>query len=217
MVMRQGKPKIKVCGLTQASQSEALEDLRIDYLGFIFYRQSPRYVLKHLTPEQIARFSQSRKVGVFVNEAIKTITEMTKTAGLNAIQLHGDEPPEDLLRLRNALKDDVEIIKVVRVGNQNPDALQSVLDKQTDYASYFLFDTDSTAFGGTGRSFDWDILNRLTIKKPYFLSGGISAENLSGIQNLKDQPYALDINSKFETAPGLKDLGRIKLFLSLFQ
>ena len=230
--MKSQKPKaksqlqIKVCGLTQQSQIQELISLNVDFLGFIFYEKSPRFVLNHLSLEEISAINHQGKVGVFVNETIEKIAEISEKSKLNFIQLHGDEDEEFILSLSQRLSKDVKIIKVFRVGTQNL-KLETWNLEQIDY---FLFDTDSKAFGGTGQTFDWQILNEIEIPKPYFLSGGISLENIKNLQNFVkvnmrenktltklNTPFALDINSKFETEPGIKNLEKIKTFKSLLK
>ena len=205
--------KLKVCGLTQLSQIQELISLNTDFLGFIFYEKSPRFVLNHLSLKEIAEINHQGKVGVFVNETIEKIVEISEKAKLNFIQLHGDEDEEFILSLSQRLSKDVKIIKVFRVGTQNL-KLETWNLEQIDY---FLFDTDSKAFGGTGKTFNWQILNEIEITIPYFLSGGISLENIHQLSTINHQPIALDINSKFETEPGSKDLEKIKTFKSLLK
>ena len=205
--------KLKVCGLTQLAQIQELISLNTDFLGFIFYEKSPRFVLNHLSLEGISAINHQGKVGVFVNETIEKIAEISEKAKLNFIQLHGDEDEEFILSLSQRLSKDVKIIKVFRVGTQNL-KLETWNLEQIDY---FLFDTDSKAFGGTGKTFDWQILNEIEIPIPYFLSGGISLENIHQLSTINHQPLALDINSKFETEPGSKDLEKIKTFKSLLK
>ncbi len=226
------KPKIKVCGLTKLNQIQELIELKVDFLGFIFYEKSPRFVLNHLSLEQISEFNHQAKVGVFVNETVEKIVEISEKAKLNFIQLHGDETKEFISELRQKLNPKIEIIKVIRVGNEIKkvfDSAQTNNYGQTNI-NYLLFDTDSKAFGGTGQTFDWQILNEIEIPIPYFLSGGISLENIKNLQNFVkvnmrenktltklNTPFALDINSKFETEPGIKDLEKIKTFKSLLK
>ena len=205
--------QLKVCGLTKLDQIQELISLNVDFLGFIFYEKSPRYVLHHLSLKEIAEIPHFGKVGVFVNESIEKIAEITEKAKLNFIQLHGDEDEEFILSLSQRLSKDVKIIKVFRVGTQNL-KLETWNLEQIDY---FLFDTDSKAFGGTGQTFDWQILNEIEIPKPYFLSGGISLENIHQLATINQQPAVLDINSKFEIEPGNKDLEKIKTFKSLLK
>ncbi|NMR34045.1 phosphoribosylanthranilate isomerase [Chryseobacterium aquaticum] len=202
--------QLKVCGLTQLSQIRELVALKIDFLGFIYYEKSPRFVLNHLTLDDISKINHSGKVGVFVNEIIEKIVEISEKAGLSLIQLHGDENEDFILKLRESLNEKIQIIKVIRIGNQTIEELQNTINRQPTANNYLLFDTDSKAFGGTGNTFDWQILNQLKINKPYFLSGGISLENVDETNNLIQQPFALDVNSKFETEPGIKDVEKIK-------
>lgn len=200
--------KIKTCGLTKLNQIQELISLNVDFLGFIFYEKSPRFVLSYLNLNEIKNIQHPRKVGVFVNESLEKILKISEEAGLNFIQLHGDENSEFISELIQKINPKIKIIKVIRVGTQNlkPETWNS---EQIDY---LLFDTDSKAFGGTGTAFDWNILNEFEIAKPYFLSGGISLENFENIKDLNQKPFALDINSKFETEPGVKDLDKIKTF-----
>ena len=204
--------KIKVCGLTKINQIEELISLKIDFLGFIFYEKSPRFTLNNLTLDDIKSIKSNSKVGVFVNEEIEKIVEISEKADLNYIQLHGDENEDFIFALREKLDDKIEIIKVIRIGKQNKDELQKTINSQPLTINYLLFDTDSSAFGGTGITFDWQLLNDIEMSKPYFLSGGITAENIENIKILNQKPFALDVNSKFEIDPGNKDLEKIKKF-----
>ena len=209
------QPKLKVCGLTQLTQIQELIDLKIDYLGFIFYEKSPRNVLNHLSLEQISEINHQGKFGVFVNEDLVKIVEISEQAKLNFIQLHGDENEDFILNLKQKLNPEIKIIKVIRVGNQTNEELQKTINQQPTTINYLLFDTDSQAFGGTGKTFDWNILNKIKIPIPYFLSGGISLENIHQLSTINHQPIALDINSKFEIEAGNKDLEKIKQLLSV--
>ena len=218
--------QLKVCGLTKMDQIQELISLNTNFLGFIFYEKSPRFVLNQLSLDEISEINHQGKVGVFVNETVEKIAEISEKAKLNFIQLHGDEDEEFILSLSQRLSKDVKIIKVFRVGetfNFQFSIFKSLVD-------YFLFDTDSKAFGGTGKTFDWQILNEIEIPKPYFLSGGISLENIKNLQNFVkvnmsenktltklNTPFALDINSKFEIEPGIKNLEKIKTFKSLLK
>lgn len=209
--------KLKVCGLTKMDQIQELISLNTDFLGFIFYEKSPRFVLNHLSLEEISEINHQGKVGVFVNESIEKIAKITEKTNLNFIQLHGDEDREFILRLRQKLSENTKIIKVIRIGNQKTEELKKTINHQPPTINYFLFDTDSKAFGGTGKTFDWQILNEIEIPIPYFLSGGISLENIHQLSTINQQPLALDINSKFETEPGIKNLEKIKTFKSLLK
>ena len=206
------KPKLKVCGMTRLDEINELIDLSVDYIGFIFYEKSPRFVMNHLSLKQIAEIPHFKKVGVFVNETIENIIKISNTAKLNFIQLHGDENEDFIIELKTKLPEDIKIIKVIRIGKDFLN-LKFQLEKISyliSHISYLLFDTDSSAFGGTGKSFDWQILDDLHIPLPYFLSGGISLGNVEEIENIENKPFALDVNSKFEKEPGVKDLEKIK-------
>ncbi|MDY3343975.1 phosphoribosylanthranilate isomerase [Riemerella anatipestifer] len=208
-------PKIKVCGLTDLNQIREIIDLQIDYLGFIFYEKSPRYVLNYLTPKEIASLKHRQKVGVFVNETTEKIVQIVTEARLNLVQLHGDETSDFIRDLKSKLPQEIQIIKAIRVGETVPDISEFSELSEIDF---LLFDTNSKAFGGTGKRFDWQLLNKLNLTKPYFLSGGISNENIGKISIIKQKPIALDINSKFEVSAGNKDVALIKNFkLSLYQ
>lgn len=216
--------KLKVCGLTQLNQIQELIAMNVDFLGFIFYEKSPRYVLNHLSLEEISSINHHGKTGVFVNEKADVILKTVQKAGLDFVQLHGDESDRFIAELKQKLDPEVKIIKVIRIGNNDSETknkIQQTFSQQSTVSllspiTYYLFDTDGKAFGGTGKQFDWTLLNDLKIPLPYFLSGGISEENIGNIQGLQQKPYALDINSKFETKPGNKDIDRIKKFKNLY-
>lgn len=210
------QPQLKVCGLTQLSQIRELVALKFDFLGFIFYKKSPRFVLNHLSLDDILKINHQGKVGVFVNETVERIVEISEKADLNFIQLHGNENAEYVLRLRKSLSETIKIIKVIRVGNMKSEVeieVEKILNLKSQISN-LLFDTDSKAFGGTGKTFDWNLLDEIEIPLPYFLSGGISLENVNDIKNLNQKPFALDINSKFEIEAGIKDLEKINIFMN---
>ena len=209
--------KLKVCGLTKMDQIQELISLNVDFLGFIFYEKSPRFVLNHLSLVEISEINHQGKVGVFVNETVEKILEISEKSNLNFIQLHGDEDEEFIKRLRQSLSKNIKIIKVIRIGNDFEKFKNEIskISNLKSQISNLLFDTDSKAFGGTGKTFDWQILNEIEIPIPYFLSGGISLENIHQLSTINQQPLALDINSKFETEPGSKDLEKIKNFTQI--
>jgi phosphoribosylanthranilate isomerase len=218
--------QIKVCGITDINQALALDALCVDYIGFIFYAPSKRYVLNSvvLTDLKIFTPTHAKKVGVFVNESIESIVNTVVAAGLDMVQLHGDEDAlyysllkskfNELAQEKTTINNkNIEVIKVFRVGDSMPN-----LTPFENIADYYLFDTDSKMYGGTGAHFNWELLKGNTIGKPYFLSGGIGPNDVGGIEVMKQTKagkdfLALDINSQFEIEPGVKNLEKIKSFI----
>ena len=206
--------QFKVCGITNIEQAEAITSQGVHYIGFIFYPSSKRYALSSLTLEDIAAFkpATAKKVGVFVNETTEKLIEIATKAGLDIIQLHGDEDASYCATIQEAFP----VIKVFRVSKDLPNftAFENV-------AAYYLFDTDSALYGGTGQHFNWELIKKTRFNKPFFLSGGIGINDVQGIQVLKaamagKDLVALDMNSKFETSPGIKNIELIKTFIDEF-
>ncbi len=179
-----------------------------DYMGFIFYKPSKRYAGEVLDKNTLDALPKSIiKTGVFVNEVYEEIIKITKHFGLNAVQLHGKETPTLCMQLK---KEGLEVIKVLHVG-KDIDAQE--LNAYEDSCDYFLFDTADASWGGTGRAFDWALLDAYSSTKPFFLSGGIDLEHLPLPASVLSKPlWALDINSRFEISPGLKDVEKIRAF-----
>ena len=173
-----------------------------DYMGFIFWEKSARYfdgIIPDL-PKSI------KKVGVFVNETILVIEEKIAKYHLQAIQLHGKESVEFCTELKNKIDPSIEIFKVFS-ADENFDF--SVLKAYEPVCDYFLFDTKGKLPGGNGTTFDWRILENYPSTKPFFLSGGIGIEELDSINEISKTNlpiYAIDVNSKFEIEPGLKNI-----------
>lgn len=197
--------QLKVCGITNTETIRALIPLEINRLGFIFYHRSPRYVYGKLIEEGLNEIpNHIKKSGVFVNAEITEIEQIVSNYKLDSIQLHGDETPEFCNHFRSRM----EVIKTISIKD-NSSFEKAILYK--DACDLFLFDTQSDKHGGTGETFNWQWLDAYTLNKPFYLSGGISLENYDSIRNIKHQQLlGIDINSKFETAPGKKDLGKIK-------
>ncbi|PQL92619.1 phosphoribosylanthranilate isomerase [Apibacter adventoris] len=202
--------KIKVCGMKNPNNIEELSSLSINYMGFIFYPKSPRYIAG-LKPEILNILSDSTKrVGVFVNEKVASLFKTIEKYGLDAVQLHGNETPqycEDLIETFP----EITIIKALSISDIKD------IEKTNEYeelCDYFLFDTKTSQYGGSGQKFNWEILNSYKGNKPFFLSGGISMEDIEEIKNIQHPNlYGLDLNSKFESEPGLKDLYLVKKFI----
>lgn len=199
--------KIKVCGMSQATNVAEVADLHPDYLGFIFYPKSPRFV-NEVSAELIKYVPASIKTtGVFVDEALEEVKGLIAKHQLKAVQLHGKETPAYCEELKLI---GVEVIKAFGVS-AGFDFEQ--LEAYQDVVNYFLFDTQTVAHGGSGKVFDWSLLENYKLQKPYFLSGGIGLEQVEEIKNIKDpRLYAIDLNSKFEIEPGLKDVDRLREF-----
>ncbi|MGI9526321.1 MAG: phosphoribosylanthranilate isomerase [Weeksellaceae bacterium] len=200
--------KLKVCGITDFNQAKSLAQMSVDFIGFIGYEKSPRYAWNKISPAEVATLKNVLKVGVFVNEKVDKVLELAHQAELDYIQLHGDEP----LEVVKEIAKDFKVIKAISISNDLED-LQSKINSMQNEVSYFLFDTATPNYGGSGQKFDWHILNQLNISKPFFLSGGIGLESRIDSSTFKTAPYALDINSRFEVEPGVKDLIMIKDFI----
>lgn len=200
--------KLKVCGMRDVENIKALIELKPDFIGFIFYDKSPRFVSNDADIDFINSIPREiRKVGVFVNATVDYILQNVRKYGLNYVQLHGNEMPDFCRNLR--LKG-VNIIKAFRVDN---DFIFSQVNNYKPHVDFFLFDAKGDGYGGNGISFDWSILKRYDNQKPYFLAGGVSLENLDILENIIPQPYALDVNSKFEIEPAIKNIEKLEELL----
>ena len=205
--------RVKVCGMTEIDQVKQLDAMGVDFAGFIFYPKSPRYVVRHLTGDQVKRARlRIGKVGVFVNAAYDDVMRQVDSYGLDMIQLHGDETP----RLCEQLANYITVIKVFRMGENDP--IDWLIRPYQDSCDMFLFDTEGVGYGGTGKKFNWDTLKGVPIDKLFFLSGGIELGDVERLKAFEREPvarkfFAIDINSKFETSPGVKDLKKIRAML----
>lgn len=181
--------------------------LEPDFLGFIFYPKSPRYVVGKLKPEMLSIIPESvKRVGVFVNSSEAEMRQTASTYGLKVIQLHGEEKPTVCKRLR---EEGFEVIKAFSIESEQD--FEKVWE-YTEHVDYFLFDTKTPGYGGSGQEFDWQLILRQPIRKPWFLSGGISNDNIAAAA--QTGAAVLDLNSKFETAPGMKDYDKLSDALS---
>jgi len=188
-------------------------DLQPDYLGFIFWKPSKRFF-----DGSIPKLRRTiGKVGVFVDANIDEILDRTNTYGLNAIQLHGNESPEFCAKLKEQFKDQnikIDILKVFSIKDSFDFAQLGPYEKSSDF---FLFDTKGKLPGGNGYQFKWEVLKGYPSKKPYFLSGGIGLEELDNVLEFLQKEeskycHAIDVNSRFEISPGLKDIDKLKKF-----
>ncbi len=199
--------RLKVCGMREEENLKQLIQVGPDYIGFIFYKKSKRFVgdndaISFIKPLNIP------KVGVFVNEENSEIIRHAKALDLYMIQLHGDESPAQAEELKSL---GLRVIKVFSVSNQLP---VEELNKFKKTADYFLLDTKTEAYGGSGQRFDWSVLNDYDNEVPLFLSGGIGEEHLEEISDLnkKLNIHAIDVNSRFEITPALKNIDSISSF-----
>ena len=206
--------KIKVCGITNIDEALALSKAGVNYMGFIFYPASKRYALHALTLDQIksVQLPGVLKVGVFVNEPLNDFIATATAAGLDMVQLHGDETPNYCKEMANHYP----VIKAVRISETDDVAYK--ISEYLEDIDYLLFDTASSVYGGSGISFDWKKLANATGQKPYFLSGGIGPDDVSKITSFVESDAAgnctaVDVNSKFETAPGQKNIQLLQSFI----
>ncbi len=198
--------RIKICGMKYPENILEVGSLLPDYMGFIFWKKSARYF-----DEIIPNLPKSiQKVGVFVNASSEEILDKIQKHNLQTVQLHGNESVDFCVDLKNKIKPNVQIIKVFSV-NDNFDF--EVLKPFENVCDYFLFDTKGKLPGGNGIAFDWKVLEKSPSKKPFFLSGGIGLDDLEKIKLLNLPVYAIDVNSKFEIEPGLKNIEVIKLMV----
>ena len=201
---------VKVCGMRDAENIRMADQLNtIDWMGFIFYPASKRYV-GELSPSSLPQHSQ--RVGVFVNEQIQKVKDQQSKYQLDLIQLHGDESPDYCNQLRVKVGSQVKLIKVIPIS--------TVLDLNhckayEDVVDYFLFETRCASYGGSGTSFDWSLLQDYNGQLPFLITGGIGPSDVSKVQSFSHPRFAgIDINSCFEISPALKDIKAISNFIN---
>jgi phosphoribosylanthranilate isomerase len=207
--------KIKVCGMRDTNNIKALSSLQIDFMGFIFYENSSRNatsILDSLFVKELP--SKIIKTGVFVNAEVDFIVEKTKKFGLGALQLHGTESVEYIYKLKN--NESLKNVKILKAFNVDGDFDFRKISEYAECIDYYLFDAKGKHLGGNGIQFDWEVLKKFTLKKPFFLSGGIDIDDVEKIKNLstvQQNLFGVDVNSKFEISAGLKDIEKIKTFI----
>lgn len=199
---------VKVCGMREPENIEKVAQLGVDMMGFIFYPKSPRFA-----SQSVARTAADKnicRVGVFVNESVELISDKILQFDLDAVQLHGNESRElcEQLHEQNGL---LKVIKAISVSTAGD------IQKYKEYVGavdYFLFDTKCKTVGGSGQQFDWQVLENYDGDVPFILSGGIGPEDVERIRNFHHPKcIGIDLNSKFEMEPGLKDVEMLKTFL----
>lgn len=204
--------RVKVCGITQALQAQQITEAGADFVGFIFYPPSSRYVYKSMPANEIKKLRNINKVGVFVNADVDEVLRTVDKCGLYLVQLHGNESP----RYCEKVSQYITVIKAFRIS-ENDNILWKIKDYY-DVADLFMFDTEGASYGGTGKKFDWQKLKDINVGKPFFLSGGIGPNDVANIQQFQQNAvakdlFALDINSHFETSPGVKDIQQVTTFI----
>jgi phosphoribosylanthranilate isomerase len=206
--------RIKVCGMTDMDQVRQLNELGVEFCGFIFYPKSPRYIFRKVPAIELKRVRGNiNKVGVFVNAYADDVLKTVDDCGLYLVQLHGDETPRECEKISSY----VTTIKAFRL-TESDNILWKIKDYM-DVVDMFLFDTEGAGYGGTGKKFDWDMLKGLNIKKPFFLSGGIHPEDAGKLLEFRNDSvakdlFSVDINSKFEISPGIKDMIKVSQFVT---
>tara|TARA_R110000823_G_C15941532_1_gene500528 strand:+ start:1314 stop:1964 length:651 start_codon:yes stop_codon:yes gene_type:complete len=208
--------KLKVCGMKLNTLEVATLDP--DYLGFIFWEPSKRYFDGNI-PKLPASI---KKVGVFVDAPLEEIRKKVKEYSLQAVQLHGKESPEFCSDLKKSTSDrskalEENSLEIIKVFSIKDDFDFSNLAPYENVCDFFLFDTKGKLPGGNGFTFSWEVLKNYPSSKPYFLSGGIGLDEIEKIREFQQRPeskycHAIDVNSKFESEPGLKDIDKLKEF-----
>lgn len=205
--------KVKVCGMRDVDNVQELAELKPDYIGFIFYPESKRYVGDTLSDEVNAMIpTYIQKVGVFVDEPFEKLITQFEESMLDLVQLHGKELPEYCARLKRL---GIPVIKVFNVGTGF--CFEQVKAYEA-YCDFFLFDTRGEAPGGNGEKFDWSVLSGYKGSVPFFLSGGISGNDVEEIRKFEHQAFhGVDVNSGFEDEPGLKNIAHLQQFFRELQ
>lgn len=206
--------KLKVCGMTLPEQVNALEEIGVEFAGFIFYPESPRNVGFKIAPGKMKKIGgRIGKVGVFVNEDYETLMRRVEDYRLDIVQLHGDESERYCENVSNY----VTVIKAFRLGENEP--IEWMIRPFNEYCDMFMFDTLGVGYGGTGKKFDIDVLKGKQINKLYLIGGGIEATDVSKLKAFAEDPvaeklFAADIGPRFEITAGVKDMNMIKTFIS---
>ena len=195
---------IKVCGMTQGDNIREIEALGVDLIGFNFYPKSPRCLSQ--MPDYLPQ--QARRVGVFVNQPKEEVTMYADRFGLDYLQLHGTESPGYCRTLQAAGFHPIKVFSIARAKD-----LESIHEYE-GLCEYFLFDTKTPRYGGSGEQFDWSLLRHYHGRTPFLLGGGINAYSAKAIHALRHPQLAgVDLNSRFELSPGIKDAERVRNFI----
>ena len=204
--------KVKICGITNLGDARFAAGAMADYLGFIFYEKSPRYIEPGEAGAIINWIEGPEKVGVFVNQPLDDVNRIAKETGLDLVQLHGNETMEYCQLIEKP------IIKVIHItSGYDIEELKAKVLLYSDAAKFLLFDSKiGDQWGGTGTPFDWNILKDITGDKPFFLSGGLNPGNVKqAIETV--HLYAVDLSSGVEEQPGLKDFEKIEALMEVIR
>ncbi|MEI7828177.1 MAG: phosphoribosylanthranilate isomerase [Prolixibacteraceae bacterium] len=203
---------VKVCGLRDPENIRQVAAIPgVDLIGLIFYPPSTRYVDSEATADALAPIANVKAVGVFVNEQPEVVIQKAFQYHLSYIQLHGSEKPEYLSNLRTFLPFSIKLIKAFSIKTEE-DLLQTSGYKA--HCEYLLFDTPTSGYGGSGRTFDWNILQYYTGSTPFILSGGIGPDSHESLLHFHHHLWVgIDLNSRFETAPAVKDVELLSGFI----
>jgi phosphoribosylanthranilate isomerase len=201
--------RIKVCGMTLPEQVNALDEMGVDIAGFIFYDKSPRFMRNKISAEKMRKIGgRIAKVGVFVNEDYEKLMKTVEEYRLDMVQLHGDESERFCEKVANY----VTTIKAFRLSENDP--IEWMIRPFHEGSDMYMFDTLGSGYGGTGKKFNWSLLNGVKINKLFFLSGGIEPGDEKKLMEFMaleaaKKLFAIDINSRFEVTAGVKDIARI--------
>ena len=207
------RPIIKVCGMRNAENIRAVDGLPVDLMGFIFWPKSSRYVSER--PSYLP--TKCKRVGVFVDATIDDIKQKIEEYRLDFVQLHGHESPDYIraLRVVDGFPVDTRLIKAISVSSRDDIATYKDYEGLVDY---FLFDTKCPSVGGSGLQFDWSVLSAYDGNTPFLLSGGIGPDDAERLTShlsplISKHCIGIDLNSRFEVAPALKDINKLKEFI----
>lgn len=210
--------KMKICGMRDRENIRAIAALKPDYMGLIFYPGSKRYVEQADSDLLESLFPQIKVTGVFVNESQQEIVNKVSEYHLKAVQLHGQETAEYCTSLQKALASIDNGIEMIKAFAVNDDFTFETVREYEALVDFFLFDTKTSGHGGSGLKFNWEILKNYNSAKPYFLSGGIGPDDLEQLMNWDDERFfAVDLNSKFEISPALKDTDKVSRAINIIK
>lgn len=202
------RTKVKICGLTSLEDARFTAGALVNYLGFIFFEESPRFVTPAEAGAIINWIEGPECVGVFVNQPMDDVNMLARQTGIDLVQLHGNESPEYCELVEKP------VIKVIHVENDSSEAeLQQAIEPYLSVADYLLFDTKTDGqWGGTGQAFDWSLIKNISAGTPIFLSGGLNVKNIRDACR-QVAPYGVDLSSSLESEPGKKDFDKVEAFM----